>query len=113
MSANVAFCVLLLFALYGIAGLLRRLTILILRPEKPPRTFSLAYLNHDTQNVEQIIRYFRTKAEREDVLFLIDNGVSEAEKTILEKMCAEQSDVRFITAENFVEENCIRTGNAV
>lgn len=113
MHESIAFSVVLFFALYGIICLLRRLTLLVLRPTEQLRTFSLAYLRENTQNTEQIVRYFRAKADREDVLLLIDNGVLEEEKQVLRRLCENRRDVRFITAEKFVKENCIQDENAV
>ncbi len=106
MSENIAFCIVLFLALYGILCLLRRLTLLVLRPAQRLSSFSVAYLREGTQDAEQIIRYFRAKADREDVLLLIDNGADEVEKQIVERLCENRRDVRFIRAENFVEENC-------
>ena len=113
MSEGIAYCIVLFFALYGISVLLRRLTLHILRPQEKLPSFSVAYLRTGKQNAEQIVRYFRAKAEREDVLLLIDNGITEEEKTIVKRLCGDRRDVQLITAENFVEENCISAENIV
>lgn len=107
MSEGIAFCIVLFFALYGVICLLRRFCLCVLRPEKGLPTFSLAYLYADTRNTEQIVRYFRAKAEREDVLLLVDNGVTTEEKQVLERLCDGRRDIRFISAEKIVEDNCI------
>ncbi len=106
MAEGIAFCAVLFFALYGVVCLLRRLVLLVLCPRERLYTFSLAYLRGDTENTEQIIRYFRTKADREDVLLLVDNGVSDQQKEIIGRFCENRQDIRFISDENFVEENC-------
>ena len=107
MWENVLLCAVLFFALYGIMGLIRRLGVLVLRPERPPTTFSVAYVQEEDENAEQIIRYFRARAEREDVLLLVDNGVSQEQKRVIGKLCEERRDVRFLSGENFAAENCI------
>ncbi len=107
MLEGLAFSVVLLLALYGIACLMHRLTLLILRPEKPLYSFSVVYLREDTRNCEQIVRYFRAKAGKGDVLLLVDNGVLDSEKEIVKRLCRDRQDVRLLDAQNFVEENCI------
>ncbi len=106
MENSVLFCAVLFFALYGIMCLIRRLCLLILRPDEPPCTFSLAYLRCGHHNAEQIIRYFRARAEREEVLLLVDNGVDAGEKQVIRKLCENRRDVRFLSEENFSAENC-------
>lgn len=113
MTETLAFSIVLLLALYGVACLLHRLTLLILRPEKQLPSFSVAYLREDTSNTEQIIRYFRAKAGKDDVLLLVDNGVTNSQKEIATRLCSGRRDVRFLDAQNFVEENCICGENAV
>ena len=113
MQESFAFCVVLFLALYGICCLLRRLTLLVLLPRETLHTFSLAYLRKDTQNTEQIVRYFQAKAEKGDLLMLVDNGVSEDEKQVLHRLCANSRNIRLISDENFVEENCNQNENAV
>ncbi len=97
----------LFFALYGILCLIQRLGVLILRPERPPSTFSLAYVKEEDENAEQIIRYFRARAEREEVLLLVDNGTSAEQKRVINKLCEDRRDIRFLSEENFPAENCI------
>ncbi len=113
MKAEIMLSIVLFLALYGIACLLHRLSVRILQPTVKPVMFEVAYLRADTENVEQIIRYFRMKAEKDAVLLLIDNGVGEEQKAVLERLCADRHDVRFLTAENFVEENCIYRENGI
>lgn len=113
MKEGLAFSIVLLLALYGIVCLMHRLTLLILRPEKDLHRFCVEYLRNDTSNTEQIIRYFRADAGKGDVLILVDNGVSESEKEVIARMCRGRRDVRFLDAQNFVEENCICEENAV
>ena len=113
MTEGLAFSIVLLLALYGIACLLHRLTLLILRPEKDLLSFSVEYVGEDTHNTEQVVRYFRAKAGKGDVLLLVDNGVTADEKEIITRLCYGRRDVRFLQAENFVEENCICGENAV
>ena len=107
MAEGLAFTVVLLLALYGVACLMHYLVLAILRPEKTLCSFSVAYLREDTCNCEQIVRYFRAKADKGDVLLLVDNGVSETEKEIVRRLCENRRDVRLLDAEIFVEENCI------
>ena len=106
MWENVLLCAVLFFALYGIMGLIRRLGVLVLRPERPLTTFSVAYVREEDENAEQIIRYFRARADREEVLLLVDNGVSPEQKRVIGKLCEERCDVRFLSEENFTAENC-------
>lgn len=113
MTEGLAFSILLLLALYGIACLMHRLTLLILRPEKELHRFCVEYLREDTCNTEQIVRYFRATAGKGDVLLLVDNGVADSEKEIIARLCHGRRDVRFLDAQNFVEENCICGENAV
>ncbi len=107
MLEGLAFSIVLLLALYGIACLMHRLTLLILRPEKELTRFSVEYLRPDTHNTEQIVRYFRAKSGKGDVLLLVDNGVSSSEKEVVTRLCRGRRDVRLLDAQNFVEENCI------
>jgi len=113
MSEGIAFSLVLFFALYGVVCLLRKLTLLILRPAEGLAAFSVAFLRKDTQNSEQIVRYFRAKAERDDVLLLVDNGVTDGEKEVVQRLCRDRTDVRLLDAQNFVEENCIYEEDAV
>ena len=113
MTEGLAFSVVLLLALYGIACLMHRLILLILQPEKPLCSFSVVFLRQDTRNCEQIVRYFRAKAEKGDVLLLVDNGLPDSEKEIVRCLCKDRHDIRFLDAQNFVEENCIYGENTV
>lgn len=113
MAEGFAFVVVLLLALYGTGCLMHRLNLLVLRPEKALSSFSVVYLREDTCNSEQIVRYFRAKADKGDVLLLVDNGVSESEKEAILRLCRGRRDVRFLDAQNFVEENCICEENAL
>lgn len=106
MSDSVLLFVVLCFALYGILCLIHRVSLLILEPDRRLHTFSLAYLRHGDENAEQIIRYFRARAGREDVLLLVDSGVDAGEKQVIRKMCENRRDVRLISEENFAGENC-------
>lgn len=110
---SIAFCLLLFLGLYGIVSILQRVCIWILRPAGGLSFFGVVYLRRETENVEQIIRYFRAKADKNDVLLLVDNGVEEHEKVVINKLCENRRDVRFISVENFVEENCIQGENAI
>ncbi len=107
MAEAIACFMVLLFALYGVGCLLYRLTLRILRPEQEVARFSVAYLRQDTQNCEQIVRYFRAKADKREVLLLVDNGVADNEKEVVRRLCDTRRDVRLLDAQNFVEENCI------
>lgn len=107
MAEGMGFCVVLFLALYGVFCILRRLSLQILKPSERLCTFTLAYLHKDAENAEQIIRYFRAQAEEEHVLLLVDNGVSPGEEEVIRKMCENRQDVRFLSAKNFPEENCI------
>ncbi len=107
MRENIAFVVVLLLALYGIACLLHRFTLKILMPTEKIPTFMLTFIRKDTENVEQLIRYFRAKADKNDVLLLVDNGATKEQKDVIQMLCQGRRDVRFLTAEKFVEENCI------
>lgn len=107
MAEAVACFVVLLLALYGVACLLYRLSVRVLRPDEEMVRFSVVYLREDTQNTEQIVRYFREKADKSETLLLVDNGVSESEKEVIRRLCKNTRDVRFLDAQNFVEENCI------
>lgn len=106
MLENITFAAVLLLALYGITCLLHRLMLAVLRPVKNIHSFTLAFLREDTENPEQIIRYFRTKADKNDVLMLVDNGMTEEQKRIVETLCRNRRDVRLLSVENFVAENC-------
>ena len=106
MAQSVGFCVVLFLALYGVFGILRWLSLQVLKPSEQLRTFTLAYLHKDAENAEQIIRYFRARADKEQVLLLVDNGVSSDAQTVIRKLCENRQDVRFLSAKNFPEENC-------
>lgn len=106
MTENIAFVAVLFLALYGIACLLHRLTLKILTPTQKISTFTLSFIRKETENVEQLIRYFRAKADKNDVLLLIDNGATKEQTEIIETFCNGRQDIRFLTAEKFVEENC-------
>lgn len=107
MSETIGFCVALFLALYGTASLLHRLTLCILRPERGMHSFSVAYLREGDENAEQLVRFFRARARREETLLLVDNGADSTQREIVRRLCDGQRDIRFITAENFVGENCI------
>ena len=47
------------------------------------------------------------RARREETLLLVDNGADSTQREIVRRLCDGQRDIRFITAENFVGENCI------
>ncbi len=113
MKAEIMLSIVLFLALYGIACLLHRLSVRILQPTVKPLIFEVAYLRKDTENIEQIVRYFRLKAEKNAILLLVDNGVTAEQKAVMERLCASRRDVRFLTAENFVEENCICGENGI
>lgn len=106
MLENITLVAVLLLALYGIACLLHRLILAVLRPVGHIASFTLAFLRADTENPEQIIRYFRAKADKSDVLMLVDNGMTEEQKRIVETLCKNRQDVRLLSDENFVAENC-------
>ena len=107
MSETLGFCAALFLALYGAACLLHRLSLLILRPTRDVHSFSVAYLREGDENAEQIIRFFRAQARRRETLLLVDDGADRTQCEIAKKLCDGRWDVRFVTAENFVGENCI------
>ncbi len=113
MSQWIGGSVVLFLSLYGVVCLLHKLSLLLLRPQNVFHSFSLAFLSENTQNAEQIIRYFRLKAAKEDVLLLIDNGVLPHEKQVVERMCATCPNVRFLNIEKNTQENCFCEDNAV
>lgn len=107
MSETIAFCAALFLMLYGVFSIIRQLSLLLLKPSGSLFSFSVAYLHPQSENAEQIIHYFRARAEREDILLLVDDGISNDERAVIEKLCENRRDIRFIGAENFDEENCI------
>lgn len=106
MQTEIMFCVVMVLTIYGVACLLHRLSLHILKPHEQPLCFEVAYLRENTENVEQIVRYFRMKADKGAVLLLVDNGLSDEQKQVVGQLCKYKRDVRFLTMENFVEENC-------
>ena len=106
MPETIGCCVMLFLALLGVGCLLRCLCLLILRPTRDMPCFSVAYLRKNDENAEQIVRFFRMRARRGEKLLLVDNGADGTQREIAEKLCADGTDVQFLTAENFVAENC-------
>lgn len=98
MQETIAFCLVLFLALYGVACLCRRICLWVLRPHNGLSAFSVAYLSEDSENVEQIIRYFRAKAGRKDVLLLIDNGMCVDDIEVITRLCKGRNDVRLLQA---------------
>lgn len=93
----VGFCIVMFLALYGVIGLLRQLSLMALKPPDRLCTFTVAYVNRHTENAEQLIRYFRAQAGKEQVLLLVDNGVTAEQATVIRKLCENRRDIRFLS----------------
>ena len=97
MGENIAFAVVLFLALYGVVEIIRHIGFWILKPDRGYAVFWLTYIDADTDNIEQLIRYFRSTATREETLLLVDNGMRADTRAVVEKMTAGYGNIRLLT----------------